>query len=426
MLTHIVAIFLTLFATVQEEQPRPAAASGWTMTQREAVEMALERSPELQVSVEQLRAVRTLIQQAREFPVTSFEFDFDQQEELLRSGEAYFGFSQEFEYPTRRGLRIRLARQDVETAEVEHSLVRWETALTVKMLYQRLALAQRLVTLAGENLRISEEMLHIAREKHEAGSVGRLEVLRAGVEAATSANELRAQEQDERRVRMRVNYLLGRLPDVELITTPYRRGRPPEASLEELKAAAWRSRLELRSLGSRQTAATLQRSLARSELYPDFSVGFSRHHLAGEPDTWDLVVGISIPIFGRAAVNGRIAEAEAIGRSLDAAEEAARCRIAMEIESAFAEMLILAERATRFRDEILVQAAEAFRLAQISYLEGEIGNLELLESQRTLQETTLSYAQAVFEYNLALIDLERAVGAVIDWETSEPEAGSGF
>ena len=65
---------------------------------------------------------------------------------------------------------------------------------------------------------------------------------------------------------------------------------------------------------------------------------------------------------------------------------------------------------TKEQEEILVEAQEAYRIAVRSYEEGEIGNLELLEGQRTLMEVNLSYADALFEYNMALAELEKAVG----------------
>ena len=76
----------------------------------------------------------------------------------------------------------------------------------------------------------------------------------------------------------------------------------------------------------------------------------------------------------------------------------------------------MARQVVRYRDSILAPAEEAFALATASYAEGEIESLELLDSQRTLQTVRQELAGSVFDHNLALIDLEQAVGADLGWE----------
>ena len=45
-----------------------------------------------------------------------------------------------------------------------------------------------------------------------------------------------------------------------------------------------------------------------------------------------------------------------------------------------------------------------------SYQEGDIGGIELIEARRTLVEAQVDYADALFEYDLAVAALEKAVG----------------
>ena len=75
----------------------------------------------------------------------------------------------------------------------------------------------------------------------------------------------------------------------------------------------------------------------------------------------------------------------------------------------------LAAQLGRYREAILAPAEEAFQLASASYAEGEIESLELLDSRRTLQDVKQDFAASVYEHNLALIDLEQAVGTDLGW-----------
>ena len=399
--------------------PATCLRSEEILTQDEAIRIALKNNPDLQVLIHRIEAVRTGIKQAREFAATSIDLDFDGQETIFRSGEIYYGFSQEIEFPTRIGLRVKLARQQVATAETEQEQARWEVAVGVKELYQQLALSSELVSIARENLAIAERLHEMATQKYGLGSVGKLDVLRAGVEAATATDDLLALEQEQRALRMGLNYLLGRDPTAGLTTTEFALGKAPDGSLGHLVDTALSKRFELKAIRSRMTEAELMKSLARSEYYPDFAFGFARHQIGGENDSWDITASISIPIFGREAISGRVAEAQAELNGLDAETKAVAAAIELEVREAHQQVVLQQQRVKRFEDVILAQAEEAFRIAQASYREGEIESLELLESQRTLQETRQGFAGAIFQHNLALIRLERAIGSSLGWEAND-------
>lgn len=386
------------------------------LTQQQAVELALAGNPELRVSTERMAGIRQRVRQAREFPNTSFEADFDQQVDFLDSREQYIGFTQEFEFPTRMGLRVDAAKEDVRAAEAEHRLTAWETALAAKTLYQDLALAQGLVALGCENLAIAERLSGMAQERYELGEVDKLEVLRAGVETAGTANALSRLEKEEETSRMRLNYLLGRAPAARLRTVPLAPGRLDLAGPGPLVEQALERRLELKAITSRMAAADCQASLARSAYAPDLSLSFYRHRVDEEPNSWDIALGISVPVFGLGAIAGRVAEARAEKIALDAEGAAARSRVALEVRTAHRTMAELAAQLGRYREAILSPAEEVFRLASASYAEGEIESLELLDAQRTLQNVRQAFAETVYEHNLALIDLEQAVGTDLGWE----------
>ena len=415
-------LILLIFAPLSGAAAQDAVPG--LLTQQQAVDLALAGNPELRISTERMVGVRERVRQAREFPNTSLEADFDQQVDFLDSREQYFGFTQEFEFPTRMGLRVDAAKEDVRAAEAEHRLTAWETALAAKTLYQDLTLAQGLVALGRENLALAERLSSMAREKYELGAVSKLEVLRAGVETASTANELSRLEKEELASRMRLNYLLGRAPEEPLHTVPLAPGQTELDHPDRLVDAALEQRLELKTISGRLAAAEFQEKLARSAYAPDLSFSFYRHRVDEEPNSWDIALGISVPIFGLGAIAGQVAEARAEKAAIDAEGAAARARVELEVRSAHRAMEELAAQLGRYREAILAPAEEAFRLASASYAEGEIESLELLDAQRTLQDVRQAFAESVYEHNLALIDLEQAVGTDLGWEMPAAAAGA--
>jgi outer membrane protein TolC len=65
----------------------------------------------------------------------------------------------------------------------------------------------------------------------------------------------------------------------------------------------------------------------------------------------------------------------------------------------------------RYRDEILPRAAEVEAMAEDSYRSGQTGLTALLQSLQSVHDLRLQAVQAGTDYQNALADLERAIGA---------------
>jgi outer membrane protein len=65
-------------------------------------------------------------------------------------------------------------------------------------------------------------------------------------------------------------------------------------------------------------------------------------------------------------------------------------------------------------------ANEAFRQTRVRYQEGEGTNTDVLDARTALSRAEANHAQALFECNVALAALQRAVG-VTDIERENPE-----
>jgi len=57
------------------------------------------------------------------------------------------------------------------------------------------------------------------------------------------------------------------------------------------------------------------------------------------------------------------------------------------------------------------QAQETVRIAELNYSEGLATNLDVSTTQVALSQAKTNYAQALFDYALALAQLERAMGS---------------
>jgi cobalt-zinc-cadmium efflux system outer membrane protein len=149
---------------------------------------------------------------------------------------------------------------------------------------------------------------------------------------------------------------------------------------------------------------------ARLSNWPDLDFNASAHWLDNESTTWSLTVEVPLPFLFKQRQNAEIAEARANISALLREADHVRNTIRVEVEEACANAQKTSDEIKLYRDRIMPQAQEVYDMFLFSYQEGEIGGIELIEARRTLNESRKSYARALYEYNLALTALEKAIG----------------
>lgn len=402
-LLAVLLLFVVSFSVAQE-------LNGQILTQKQAVQEALQRNPDILASLNQLSEARTAVLQAREFANTSIDFDFDQQKNLFSPDEIYFGISQEIEFPTRNSIRVRLAQAGVSTAILEHELVKWQSIIMIKNLYQQFSFSQSMLNLGKENLEMAISLEDISREKFKAGSVGKLDLLRASVERANAEDELQSLTREYKVIQIKLNYLLGRSLESDLRVTEFRVVVPDGMEEKKLIETALANRIEIKVLQAKKAGKTMESDLVRSLYYPDFTIGVNRHSVYQEADSWDTTLNVSIPVFGRSNIEGQLAKVAAEEKTLETLITLASRQISADVITAMEEMAQIKARLNRFEKVIIQTSEEAMEIAKASYEEGEIGNMELIEVKRTYQEARSKLLQTILIYNETLIKLESSIG----------------
>jgi cobalt-zinc-cadmium efflux system outer membrane protein len=395
-------------------------STAWCQTSSESpltvdacVALALERHPLLQASQYQYQASLARVNQARALPQPTFAYDSDLQPNLLNfggSGESYLGFAQTIEFPGRRSLRTRIARSESDIASVDIEILRLDLRFQVKRAFYGLLHAQERLRSAQQDLELSESFLKTTEVKFGAGDIGRVEVLRARVEAAQAANTVRAATSAVRFARAALNVFLGRTQSAPLEIAGELRQPRKDYKAEELQRLALSSRPEIKRINLAVETEALRKTEATRTLLPNIDLGVSRHRLKGEPTTWDIAFLVSVPLFFRQPLRGPVAEAQANIDSLRREVEQLNHAIGLEVEEAYTDVLTASNQIQLFEDEILKEAEEAYNMFQFSYQEGEIGGLELVTARRTLVSVRLAYADALLNYAVALAAVEKAVG----------------
>jgi cobalt-zinc-cadmium efflux system outer membrane protein len=386
------------------QQPPPEPSP--TLTLEEAMAIALSASPGLaaaRLGREEAQARRDVARQ-RPNPELSIE---EQDPELPRDAAT---LALPIETAGKRRRRIAFAEAQARSGEAGIARLVAETRNQVRRAYFGLAAAQRRAAETAELQRLAESARDAARARFEAGDVPRLDALRADLAAVQAESETDKAQGSLLGARAELNALLRRPLDQPLtVSTAMDSGRVPP--LDEAVRIALDTSTELSVLDLGIAEQQAQVELARAEAVPDVTVAGTVTHYSPPEFNWGTraAVTLTLPIFTRGRAQVRLEEAT-LAR-LQAEREAAAARVRGEVYAAAANAEVQRQALLRYRDTILPQAAEVEAMAEDSYRSGQTDLVALLQSLQAVHDLRLQAVQAETDYQTALADLERAVGA---------------
>lgn len=386
---------------------------GEPLSLEQCLALALQRHPLIQSAMKQHEAAVARIGQATAFPYPSVSFNSDLQPrplDFVNSRENYLGVSQLVELPRKRAIRGKIAAKESDEIASDIDLVKLEVAYQVRRAFYGLLLAREKLDYAERDLELAREYEKKAELKLEAGDVGRIEVLRAKVEALKTANAARVAAKELDLARARLNYNLGRRENDPIQITGKLEIPLRDLSPADFEREALTLRPELKKLEHAVEKQSLVQENARLSNWPDLSLNLSRHGLQGEPTSSSFTVELPLPFLFRQRQKAEIAEARANIGALEREAEQVRNAILLEVAEACTAAQRARDQIALYREQILPRAEEMYEMFLFSYQEGEIGGIELIEARRTLNESRKAYADALYEYVVAIAGLEKAVG----------------
>jgi cobalt-zinc-cadmium efflux system outer membrane protein len=249
-----------------------------------------------------------------------------------------------------------------------------------------------------------------AQARFDTGDAPRLEVLQANLNLAGAENEATAAEGVVVAARARLNAVLGQpLETVQPLTTAIDAGSPVVISTALTLARTGST--ELAVLDRRIDEQRARLALARALRVPDVVSTATLTHDA-EPEFtygWRAGVAVTLPMF--TSHRAGVVVEQATLDQLTAERDATRLRIDGEVTAAAAGAESQRLAYLRYRDVILPQAQQVEQLAQDSYQLGQSGIVALLQALQASRDVRLRSLEAVSQFQAALADLERAIGA---------------
>lgn len=327
--------------------------------------------------------------------------------------------------PVYTGGRVSAVNREAEfarrAAESSKSTADVELSAAIAHAYDDLLLARALGQVAGQSAAVLAEAVRVAEEHYAAGTVARLDVLRAQTRLSSAEAALRGSVVAEVAARDQLAALAGidpdsappvsgsldyveRSVDVAALVAAARSGRPDVQALQAV--ASSREASAAAAQASRRPTVSLYASTLVTR--PELVTGDERW-------AWELLGGVSIgwSFFDSGEAGGRAAAARA------AAEEA-EARAAQVVDAAIAAVRTGARELDRTAEDVragrenVARAERALEIAQDRYADGVGIQLEVLEAEADLTRARADLLRAIHAHRSAAIELRRASGISAD------------
>lgn len=399
--------------------PATAAAQGvapLALSRQQAVDSALAHNPALTVLREQVSQARARKVQSTAFPDPTLTADYAGAPKLFSpsartGGDVALGITVPF--PWKFHLLGNIGQADVDAAGLSLLQLQQETSAQTVQAYDALLVAMQHHDDLTEGQTLAETFLAKTETRFDAGTVARIDVLKAKVDLAAARNSLLANSRDLANARSALDRLLGRTLGTPIEATDSLLVPAALPPLDTLIALAHQRRPELASLTRQREGAASATSLAKEFWLPDLAIGLEKNWDGPVPATYTAGVGITVPLFFWNHTRGEVAESKHHEFELEAAYLDLAAQVDLDVRQSYANAATAAEQSTYLRDELLPEARRVYDITLTSYGIGGSSALDVLDARRTLLDALSQYADALGAANDARADLERAVGGPV-------------
>lgn len=390
---------------------KPAPSKPGAMTLQQVVDLAKTKNPTLLAADRSLAAVRAQERQAavRVNPTfgvngTNITLPVDGSE---GNPPAYaFQATRLFERGNKRNLRIDLAKATTAQtrAQLEDSVR--TTLLSVKTAFTQMLIAKQALELSSVQLKDFQHEVDIAKDRYEAGDLGKLDFLRLDLQLGNFESDESNQIVTLRQASDRLQTLLG-------IDTP-RDEFDVTGDIVPLLLAQSQTDLIRQALANRPdyAAARLGVTAAQANVKVADSNGTTDPTVEAEFDksgyynSFGFNVNIPIRIFDKNQGNKQTARFQADASRFT--EIAARNQVASDVDQAWVNYTQSKRLSERFTSHYLDESREVLSIAQFAFEHGGIALIDYLDALRDVRSSTSDALNAYLQTWLAIHQLSAA------------------
>jgi cobalt-zinc-cadmium efflux system outer membrane protein len=250
------------------------------------------------------------------------------------------------------------------------------------------------------------------------GAITQLDARQSKLEAAKMLNDVYQAEAEWKAALVNLSMLLGlKQKDTLFIANGDFNRFDRSFNLQELIIAAQNNRADLLAAMQNKNVSQNLLKLAQANRVIDIGLNtgivyasYDRNVIAPTPAFTSVSAGITIPLKFSNNRPGELKAAYYANQQAELQYRQIELKIQTEIAQAYFNYLALKKQVQQFNNGMLAEAKAVLDGKIYSYQRGETSLLEVLNAQRTYNEVQQSFYQTLYNYAVALVELERAAG----------------
>lgn len=344
---------------------------------------------------------------------------------------AKFDFTKDYQYTLRMTQTIftggklissyNQAKLNLNMTEEMDTQVRQDLIFEVKKAYYGVLLSKEILKVSQDALSLAEKNLDRTKKLLEAGVASRLDLLRAEVQVANLKPQVIRAKNAVELAESGLKTLLGLKPDDEVVLKENLSYIYVKIEPEKLLSIALEKRPELNQLRIQRKMAGEILKLAWASYIPNIVLAgefnwradrfsFSKGALE---NYYTVNLVLTLPLFDGFSREAKISQSKAELERIDYILKGVEQSISLDVKSAILSFKE-AEESYESQKTNVGQAEEAVRVAELNYEEGLATYLDVLSAHMALTEAKMNLAHALYNYNVALAKIERAVSIPIE------------
>ena len=360
------------------------------------------------------------IELAKVFPDPLLNYGaYDIGQERLRMGYGFnAGIGTTLELGGKRRARINLAQSQAELARVQLQNYFRNLRADATNIFLQSLMQENIFKVKINSYQSMRKLATSDSIRLRLGSIMEIDARQTNVEARSMLNDAFQSEADWKASMLQLGMMIGKQKHDTLFDARGGFSRfDREFVLADLITAAENQRADLLAALKSKDVSQRNLDLARANRVIDLGISMSisstsvvTNYVAPTPSFTNVFGGVSIPLRLSNKYTGDIKSAEFALRQSETLYQQVELQIETEVTQGFFNYLQVRKQAKQFNTGLLEDAKKVFEGKVYSYQRGKSSLLEVLSAQRTYNEVRLSYYLTLYNYAVALVELERAAG----------------
>jgi outer membrane protein TolC len=405
------------------------------LTVTDAVVEAIDHNPMIREAIQNMAAGEASVQSARAdmLPKLSAGYGYTalKQAPLMKTegGELQIAHQRQYNWaitlvqPLFAGFALRsqydIASLDRIARELERQRAVLDITRQVRSACYHLLLVQQLLKVSDSEVATLAAHQHDAELFYNQGLIPPNDQLKAEVALSNSLQENERVRADVKKAKIRINRLLNRPLDAELVIDDVAPASADAFNLNELSEFALQARPIMRLLNTSLKQLGLAEKVARSAWYPRVSLVGSYDHVGDNPaaNENDYVnsnksyVGLQVQwdFWQSGKTRAEISRTRWQTKALESRLESIEAQVLEEVRSALFDCQV-AHKNIATAQKTLEQARENWRITDMQYQQQIATSTDILDARAFLTQADTNYFSAIYGYMNALAGLDRAIG----------------